>query len=231
MEVFLVPIGRGRHALYCEPGDEPDTGAPSGGRGFWRRMTDRFSDVLAAVEREHAARSHPSAPRPAGLWARMRGRAIGWMAEKIAEQRLLWRLRGREHVRTLIPSGLDTVRALAIVRGNLASEFDRHRWWMAIDVLGSLVGLALTPIPGPNVLGYYFTFRVVGHFLALRGARHGLTEVRWDFEPSDDLARPLRPGRTARGGAAAAGQRRGGSVEPASPPAVLRTHRLMGRVI
>jgi hypothetical protein len=188
VEVFVVPIGRGRHALYCEPGQEPDAGVPAGGPGFWRRMTDRFSDVLVAVEREHDAGSGPDAPRPAGLWPRARARAMRWMAEKIAEQRLLWRLRGRAQVRTLIPSGLETDRALAIVRGNLASEFDRHRWWLVVDALGGLVALALTPIPGPNLLGYYFAFRIVGHFLALRGARHGLTEVRWDFEPSDALA-------------------------------------------
>jgi hypothetical protein len=189
VDVFLVPVGRGRHALYCEPGDEKHPVAPRGApRGVWRRMVDRFSDVLAAVEREHEARTDPGAPRPTGFWARLRGRVMSWMAEKIAEQRLLWRLRGRTHVRTLFPLGLDAERALAIVRGNLAREFDRHRWWMVVDVLGGLVGLALTPIPGPNVLGYYFTFRVVGHFLALRGARHGLTEVRWDLEPSEALA-------------------------------------------
>ena len=34
--------------------------------------------------------------------------------------------------------------------------------------------------PGPNVLGYFFTFTVVGHFLAWRGARRGLHEVRVD---------------------------------------------------
>jgi hypothetical protein len=188
VEVFLVPIGRGRHALYCEPGDDERPVAPSARRGAWRRMADRFSAVLAAVEREHDARTRPDAARPTGFWARFRGRVMGWMAEKIAEQRLLWRLRGRTQVRTVIPAGLDSERALSIVRGNLAHEFDRHRWWMVADLLGGLVALALTPIPGPNMLGYYFTFRIVGHFLALRGARHGLTEVRWDLEPSEALA-------------------------------------------
>jgi hypothetical protein len=188
VDVFLVPIGRGRYALYCEPGDDPAGGGPASETGFWRRMSDRFSDVLSAVEREHDAESHPGAPRPTGVWPRLRGRFVRWMAEKIAEQRLLWRLRGRSHVRTLIPSGLETDRALSIVRGNLARDFDRHRLWMVVDLLGSIVGLAMTPIPGPNLLGYYFTFRVVGHFFALRGARHGLTEVRWDFEASEPLA-------------------------------------------
>ncbi len=188
MDVFLVPIGRGRHALYCEPGDEPAPAMPPGGRGVWRRMTHRFSEVLAAVEREHDAHQHPEAEPPAGFWPRARVRVMGWMAVKIAEQRLLWRLRGCSQVRVFVPSGLDADRALSIVRGSLVRDFDRHRWWMVVDLLGGAVALALTPIPGPNLIGYYFAFRIVGHFLALRGARHGLTEVRWDFEPSDPLA-------------------------------------------
>ena len=33
-------------------------------------------------------------------------------------------------------------------------------------------------VPGPNVFGYFFTFTVVGHFLAFRGAARGPSEVR-----------------------------------------------------
>lgn len=188
MEVYLVPIGRGRYELYCEPGEEPprpEAGAPA---GFWRRWTDRFSEVLAAVEREHDAVSHADAPRPRGAWARLRVRMISWTAEKVAEQRLLWRLRGKAQVLARIPDGLDADRAHSVIRGTLTSEFSRHRLWMVVNLLGGLAALALTPIPGPNVVGFYFTFRIVGHFFALRGARHGLTEVRWNLEPSTILA-------------------------------------------
>jgi hypothetical protein len=188
VDVYLVPVGRGRHALYCEPDEEAGPVSPAPGRGFWKRLTDRFSEVLAAVEREHDERSRPEHSRPSGLWARLRGRGTAWMAEKIAEQRLLWRLRGRTQVRTLFPAGLDSAQAMAILRGNLSREFDRHRWWFVVDLLGGLLGLALTPIPGPNLIGYYFTFRIVGHYFSLRGIRHGLTEVRWDLEPSAALA-------------------------------------------
>jgi len=37
-------------------------------------------------------------------------------------------------------------------------------------------------VPGPNVFGYFFTFTVVGHFLAFRGARRAVSEVRWSVE-------------------------------------------------
>lgn len=192
MEVYLVPVGRGRYALYCEPGEDAhhDHVDPSAARGPWKKLSDRFSAVIDAVEREQDERAHAQseAPRPSGLWARLRARVMAWMAEKIAEQRLLWRLRGKAQVQAWVPAGLDRDHATATIRGNLTAEFDRHRWWMVVDSLGGVFSLALMPVPGPNVIGYYFAFRIVGHFLSLRGARHGLTGVRWDIEPSPSLA-------------------------------------------
>jgi hypothetical protein len=43
-------------------------------------------------------------------------------------------------------------------------------------------------VPGPNVLGYLFTFTVVGHFLAWRGAVRGNHQVAWTILPNAALA-------------------------------------------
>ena len=37
-------------------------------------------------------------------------------------------------------------------------------------------------------MAYYLAFRVVGHYLSMRGARQGLDCVEWDLRPSDPLA-------------------------------------------
>jgi hypothetical protein len=37
------------------------------------------------------------------------------------------------------------------------------------------------------MVGYYFAFRVVGHYLSFRGASQGLTAVSWRNEPSAPL--------------------------------------------
>jgi hypothetical protein len=42
-------------------------------------------------------------------------------------------------------------------------------------------------IPGPNILGYYFAFRVVGHYLSMGGAAQGLHHVEWTDNPSSEL--------------------------------------------
>jgi hypothetical protein len=189
MDVFLVPLGAGRHELYCETPHETVPLKPGETAGFRRRWADRFTAMLAAIERERERLEKRGGPPGDAGWAgRMRGRAVRWMAEKVAEQRLLWRLRGEHNVRAFYSSDLAGDRAMEIIRGALKTDWERHRWWLVWDSLGGLLSLALVPFPGPNVIGLYFTFRIVGHLLALRGARHGLREVRWHLEPCDPLA-------------------------------------------
>ena len=43
-------------------------------------------------------------------------------------------------------------------------------------------------MPGPNVLAYYFLFRVVGHYLSWRGARQALDAITWTNRPEQALA-------------------------------------------
>ena len=47
--------------------------------------------------------------------------------------------------------------------------------------------LPLAPLPGPNLPGYYFTFRAVGHLLSTMGARHGMRRVVWKYVPSAEM--------------------------------------------
>ena len=47
----------------------------------------------------------------------------------------------------------------------------------------------MVPIPGPNIVGYYFGFRLTGHFLSRLGAKNGLEKVQWSDCPSAQLAR------------------------------------------
>jgi hypothetical protein len=56
-----------------------------------------------------------------------------------------------------------------------------------VDSLGLLVSMLLTPLPGQNLLLYYFIFRVVGHYLSRQGARQGLDRVEWNMRASSTL--------------------------------------------
>jgi hypothetical protein len=159
---------------------------------MWKRLVHQFNTMLAKIERQHdrLERSKRAAARlrRKGWTTRLRVRGTRWLAEKVAEQRLLWRLRTEARVCARYPSGLGKDRAMEVIRGNLSSDFDRHRWWLAINTLAGIASLALVPFPGPNVIGLYFAFRIVGHFLSVRGARQGLDTVRWGLEESTPLA-------------------------------------------
>ncbi len=190
MDVYLLPTGPERYELYCESAEESAVPHAEASSGIWRRLHGAFSAVIAAAEREQdrfRAGGAASCER-GGFWSRLRIRSLRRVSESVAEQRLLWRLRGQQRVRAFVPSGLDDPRAMAIIRGNLRVDSDRHRRWLALDAIGLLFSLLLVPLPGPNVVGYYFTFRVIGHFLAIRGARRGLDRVEWDLQSNALLA-------------------------------------------
>lgn len=196
MDVYLVPIDGDRYELYCEVPDEPqevDADAPPG--GFVSRMKQRFSAMLAEAERQrrHAHDGHDEHDQR-GWLARAKARSMRWVAEAIAEQRLLWHLRRQTSASFFHPDDMDEPRAAEILRRQLRRDFDKHRFWLVIDSLGFIASGLLFLVPGPNVIAYYFAFRIVGHYLSMRGARQGLCDVAWTHvrsAPLSDLRRVL----------------------------------------
>lgn len=185
MDVFLVPVSRATYELYCEHVDEPEAHGDEPPAGLFARLKFRFHQVLAEAERE---RRQGNAARAGDTWwARSKRRALRWVAESIAEQRLLWNLR-RHHEATLhYPDDIEGPNALRTARLQLTRDFEKHRFWLAIDAVLLALSALLILIPGPNIVGYYFAFRVVGHFFSVRGARNGLDRVEWTTTPSAPL--------------------------------------------
>lgn len=186
MDVYLVPVGVERYELYCEVADDAAEEAGEEPAGFFARLKHRFQVMLAEAERERRLGAPP--PEDRGWAARVRARTMRWVAESIAEQRLLWHLRRQSEVCLHYPDDLDEHKAAAILRQQLVRDFDKHRFWLAIDGVGLVIAAVLTLIPGPNLLAYYFAFRLVGHYLSLRGAKRGLSGVVWQYRPSAPLS-------------------------------------------
>ena len=191
MEVFLVPVGTGRYELYSEVPDEPPDLAPDASKGLWKRLQERFRIVLAAIEREHGRdRPEPPAPGTQLSWSeRARNRLLRWAAERIAEQRLLWHLRGQAEAAIVAPDDLSADRAREIVRAMLQQDVNRHGRWFVVNTGAFVLSGLLAPFPGPNVVAYYFAFRLVGHYLSMRGAQRGLSGVVWHPSSSPELTR------------------------------------------
>jgi hypothetical protein len=188
MDVFLVPVAEDRYELYCEERDEAEHPSEAPPSGIFRRMAYRFREMLAEAERDRSRDPADNAPPPTGMMARIKARALRWVAESIAEQRLLWQLRRRNEASLKYPHDLREEHALEIVRRQLGRDFERHRFWLAIDSIGLIASAVLMLLPGPNLIAYYFAFRMVGHYLSIRGARQGLTRLTWRAEPSPELS-------------------------------------------
>jgi hypothetical protein len=185
MDVFLVPVRRDAYELYCEHVDEPEAHAAEPPAGFFARLRYRFHQMLAEAERER--RQDGAAVRGGGWLVRAKRRMMRWVAESIAEQRLLWNLRRYEAAVLHYPDDLDEPTAERLMRRQLSRDFEKHRFWLAIDSILMLLSGLLILVPGPNVIGYYFAFRVVGHFFSVRGASNGLTRVKWTKVSSGPL--------------------------------------------
>tara|TARA_B100001964_G_scaffold212742_2_gene249007 strand:+ start:649 stop:1449 length:801 start_codon:yes stop_codon:yes gene_type:complete len=191
MRVYLVPVGIERYALYCEVHDDPGE-AEGRPRGFLRRW---FGEFLEAIRQaEPGRRRRPRASEPASssrfrrAWRWGLRRLMRWVAASVAEQRLLWHLRRQSTSHLTHPDDLAPDAAEQIMRRILQRDADRHLFWLAFDAVGLTISGILAIIPGPNVLAYYFAFRVVGHYLSRRGARQGLHRVEWRFDASPPLA-------------------------------------------
>ena len=193
MDVYVIPVASDRYELYCEHGDsEDDVAGSEPPKGRFARVYANFHDALARVEEERLSGEKRAPDGPRTWTERMKDRALRWIAEKIAEQRLLWRLRNERALMLHYPDDMKGDIAIANARADLQREADRHSRWLVIDSLLFVLSGVFFFVPGPNLIAYYFGFRLVGHYLSRRGARHGLTGVNWQSCASPQLSRLRR---------------------------------------
>jgi hypothetical protein len=189
MHVYLVPVGPDRFECYYEAAEQEETEEPVDGHGFFARMRARFHQQLREAEE---ARHQKAIEEPHSFLGRMQKRSMRWIAERVAEQRLLWHLRRVDAATLHIPADLPADQADAIMRASMKRDADHHRNRMMLHALALIIAVPLALVPGPNVLGYLFTFTVVGHFLAWRGALQGLYQVAWTVLPNEALTEVRR---------------------------------------
>jgi hypothetical protein len=189
MDVYLIPLGAERYELYCEHVIEEASLKPEAPEGSGRiaAMLHRFKAAVAEVEREQQSGVSAPVEEGAGWQARMKRRMMCWIAEKVAEQRLLWRLRKESDVSLFFPDDLTGDSAWDTTRRRLQHEADRHLKWTVIDGVLFCASGIVALVPGPNPLAYYFGFRFFGHLLSRRGAKHALNDVRWERHASPAL--------------------------------------------
>jgi hypothetical protein len=198
MDVYVVPVGVDRYELYCEVATDHGISEGPPPSGIVARLRHRVAVMLhAAEERQHRHEPDPN-PHEKGLLGRLQERVLAWIVERIAEQRLLWNLRGKAEALAMHPDDMTFDQVQTLVHRMLQRDYDRHKVWLVVDGIAFLISfVVLGPIflliPGiANIPALYFGFRVVGHWLSMRGASQGLHRVTWSGRacpPLTDLRR------------------------------------------
>jgi hypothetical protein len=140
----------------------------------------------AIDEGEQAARGDAPDTESRGRLRRFITRKL---AEAVAEQRLLWHLRHQTTATLVHPDTVPADRALALARAEFAADFARHRRWLVIDAVVTVItGPVFFFVPGPNIVSWYFSFRAVGHYFSMKGARQGLSVTTFTPRSSPELS-------------------------------------------
>jgi hypothetical protein len=187
MIVYAIPIPGPaglRYEFYCPRSADPVDDTTGEQPGLIARFRRRFAQTIRDAEQRQ---DNPSADAPAGRVARLQERMLGWIAERVAEQRLLWNLRGETAVELAHADDVPFDEVMALVRASLKADYDRHRRWLVVDTVLLVLSGLLMLVPGPNLVAYVFVFRVGGHWFSMRGATQGLSSIAWSSRPEPAL--------------------------------------------
>jgi hypothetical protein len=95
-----------------------------------------------------------------------------WLQRHVSpDEPSLRRMRHAPIVELYHPPELAPEKAQEIWRDYLRKRHRKHLLWFTGDVLISPITVILAPLPGPNLIGYWFVYRAVCHMLAWLGIR------------------------------------------------------------
>jgi Mitochondrial K+-H+ exchange-related len=184
VKIYLLSIDGRRCFFYADESEPPDVEAGGGpGHAGWRaRLLERWNGLRAAWEHSEAK---------AARWTL---RAWEWLHSwSHPDEVMLVRLRSARRIELHHPvsRGPDEVRKLWV-------DYLNHRWWRHVLWMGANGIVAppalvfLWPLPGPNVIGYWFAYRAIHHaliVLGIRRLRRGRIPI--ELHPRDELDRPI----------------------------------------
>lgn len=182
VDVFLVPLGGGRLVFFSEePRPRHGEGeAPAPGRGFRGWLERKYRRLKGEIEHSE------------GGLGRQTRRLWDWLKRFTApDEPMLRRLRRASRVRLHHPTTMAPKKAQFAWDEYLAARRSHHLIWLAVNLVVSPLSLLLAPIPGPNVVGYWFVYRAACHLLALFGIRRaGSRSATMELLPSASLDLP-----------------------------------------
>lgn len=166
MKIYLLSLNDGRRVFYSERletvAESENVMARRGLRGWAERKYKSLQVILNESEK--------------GVGLRMR-RAWEWLQKRVSpDEPLLRSLRSVRAIEIYYPPPLPEEETRSLWTDYLKSRQGRHTFWFVVNALVSPLTVLLAPLPGPNLIGYWFVYRAVCHWLAQLGARQARNE-------------------------------------------------------
>ena len=183
MKIYLIHTNDGRNIFYSAPALEMDTPKVehTGVRGWFEK---KANEMRASWSENHDG----AKGRVKAVWE--------WLQRAtFADEGLLLRLRHAQNVKIHHAPKLSKEHVQEIWLQYLSQRERRHWIWFSLNALITPITVLLAPLPGPNVVGYWFAYRAVRHILAVFGARRARKEpVPVSTHPSRGLDLPVNRG-------------------------------------
>jgi len=176
VKVFLHrSAGRPQLASWEESQEESSV-SPSSRRGALGWTFRKFDEL-----KEKWAHSH-------GRLSESTRRLWDWLnRETPVDEPFLARLRKVHRVEVHHPATITPDEARALWGCYLSAKQRRHFPRFAVNALISPLTVVLAPLPGPNLIGYWFAYRSLHHLLILYGLRRARSRrVTVTFHPTPD---------------------------------------------
>lgn len=153
MRVFLLLAEPDRILFYSEDADY----VPPPPKGWLGRK------VQAGIARLKDAERHVG---------RRTRNFMNWLqSQTFPDEPLLRRLRSAKELEVHYPTTLTREDARQLWIDYLRNRKRRHLIWMVVDFIVGVVTIVLAPLPGPNIIQYWFLYRFFCHFHVYRGLR------------------------------------------------------------
>ncbi len=158
VDLLGVDPATGRRIFYAPPAADCAEGSPAPNTGIRGRVEARYHRFREGWQHSD------------GRAARLSRRAWQWLHSRThPDEPLLARLRSAGAVEVVYPSAETREEAADAWSGFLAAARRRHRRGLLGHAVVAPLSVVLAPLPGPNLLGYWFAYRAVHHWLILVG--------------------------------------------------------------
>jgi hypothetical protein len=163
VKVYLLLVNEEEYFFYSDDSevDESRENDPVPHSGILGRLKERWSRMQKSFREAEAG---------VARWVRQ---SWDWLHSRVRpDEAMLARLRSTRRIELHHPASRPKEEASDIWQNYLAERGRRHAVALTCNAIIAPFALALLwPLPGPNLIGYWFAYRAVHHWLVLRGIR------------------------------------------------------------